>query len=143
MSQANGAERQLMDSRGSGTTKCDTERSLQKKDWHARWVDDVTGQELPWPAVRRAREEELKYLRDRGVHATVAEQAAIARYWVTPVDTEWIDTDKPSEGEPVQVRSRIVGREFESGQTRILCRNPPNGGIQNAAPKLQTLTGRL
>ena len=28
--------------------------------------DDITGKELPWHAVRKARESELKYLRDLG-----------------------------------------------------------------------------
>ena len=30
--------------------------------------DDITGKELPWQAVKEAREKELKYLRDLGVY---------------------------------------------------------------------------
>ena len=33
----------------------------------------------------------------------------------TPVDTKWADADKASEEEPMQIRSRIVAREFKSG----------------------------
>ena len=32
----------------------------------------------------------------------------------TPVDTKWVDTDKASVVEPMQIRSRIVAREFKS-----------------------------
>ena len=35
--------------------------------------DDITGKELPWHAVRKARELELKYLRDLGVYEKVDE----------------------------------------------------------------------
>ena len=41
------------------------------------------------PAVRRAPEEELKYVRVSGVCEKVDEQAAIAEYGVAPVDTRW------------------------------------------------------
>ena len=31
-------------------------------------VDDITGKELSWHAARKAREQELKYIRDLGVY---------------------------------------------------------------------------
>ena len=64
--------------------------------------------------VKQAREKELKYLRDHGVIEKVDERAAVAKYTVTPVDTKW-STDKAFEGEPMQIRSRTVAREFKSG----------------------------
>ena len=76
--------------------------------------DDITGKELPWHEVRKARKLELKYLRDLGVYEKVDEREAVERYGVTPIDTKWIDTDKAFEGEPMQIRSRIVAREFKS-----------------------------
>ena len=42
----------------------DTVGAITQEDSNVRCVDDITGKELPWTAVRRAREEELKYLRD-------------------------------------------------------------------------------
>ena len=42
-------------------------------------------------------------------------RTAVAQYSVTPVDTKWVDTDKAFEDEPMQIRSRIVAREFGSG----------------------------
>ena len=45
--------------------------------------DDVTGRELPWSAVRKARELELRYLRDLGVYEKVDDKEAIERYGIT------------------------------------------------------------
>ena len=73
--------------------------------------DDITGKELPLHAVRKAREQEMKFLRDLGVHEKINESEAIAQYQVTPVDTKWVDTDKAFEGEPMQIRLRMVARE--------------------------------
>ena len=61
-------------------------------------VDDITGKELPWHAVLKAREQELKFLRDLGVYENVDEREAIAKYQLTPIDTKWIGTDKAFEG---------------------------------------------
>ena len=76
--------------------------------------DDITGKELPWHAVRKAREWELKYFRGLGVYEKVDEKEAVEKYGVTPVDTKWVDTDKAFEGEPMQIRSRMCAREFKS-----------------------------
>ena len=72
--------------------------------------DDITVKELPWHAVREARENELKYLRDLGVHEKVDEKEAVEKYGITPVDTKWVDTDKAFEGEATQIRSRMCER---------------------------------
>ena len=60
--------------------------------------DDITGKELPWHAVRKARELELKYFRDLGVYEKVDEKEAVAKYGITPVDTKWVDTDRSVRG---------------------------------------------
>ena len=44
---------------------------------------------------------------------------------VTPVDTKWIDTDKAIAREPMQTRSRIVTREFKSGDKPDLYAGTP------------------
>ena len=51
--------------------------------------------------MKEARAQEQKYLRELGVYEKVDERAAVAKY-VTPI-------------EPMQIRSRIVVREFRSG----------------------------
>ena len=85
------------------------------EDVFVKCSDDTTGKELPWQVVKETPEKELKYLRELGVYEQVDERAAVAQYNVTPVDTTWVDTDKVCEEEPMQVRSRVVAREFKSG----------------------------
>ena len=116
------SEEQLCRSIMKGMTKRNCEKhamlaDMEEKQGQERDVvcfDDVTDKELPWSAVRKARELELKYLRDLGVYEKVDEKEAIERYGITPIDTKWIDTDKAFEGEPMQIRSRICAREFKS-----------------------------
>ena len=45
---------------------------------------DISGKELPWHAVRRARELELKHLRDPVVYEKVDEKEAVEKYGITP-----------------------------------------------------------
>ena len=72
----------------------------ERQEQHVICFDDITSKELPWHAVRKARELESKYLRDLGVYEKVDEKEAVAKYGITPVDTTWIDTDKAFEGSP-------------------------------------------
>ena len=65
-------------------------------------------------ARRKAREKELNYLRELGVYEKTDERLAVAKYNVTLVDTKWVDTDKAFEEGAMQIRSRIVAREFKS-----------------------------
>ena len=48
------------------------------------------------------------------MYEKIDENEAVAQYRITPVDTKRVYTDKAFEGEPVQIRSRIVAREFKS-----------------------------
>ena len=96
-----------------------------EEDEFIKCFDDITGKELPWQAVKEAREKEVKYLRELGVYEKVDERAAVAKHNVTPVDTKWVDTDKAFEGEPMQIRSRIVARDFKSGNRPDLYAGTP------------------
>ena len=69
----------------------------------------------------------------------VDDRESIEAYQVTPVDTMWIDTNRACEGEPMQIRSRLVTREFNSGHwpdfyavilpsdTLVRCRSAQHG----------------
>ena len=92
-----------------------------EEDKFIKCFDDVIGKELLWQVVRQAREQELKYLRELGVYEKVGEHAAVAKC-NTPTDTKWTDTDKAIEGEPMQIRPRIVVRELAQTCTRELPR---------------------
>ena len=52
-------------------------------DEFIKCFDDVTGKELPWQAVKEAREKELKYLCELDVYEKVDERALVAKYNVS------------------------------------------------------------
>ena len=83
-----------------------------EEDQFIKCSDDITGRELPWQAVKQVREQELKYLRELRVYEKVNEHAVVAKYNVTPIDTEWVDIGEAFEG----------GRcESVYGQVRLVC----------------------
>ena len=87
-----------------------------EEDELIKCFNDITGEELPWQAVKEAHEKELKYLRELGVYEKVDERAAVEKNLnITSGDTTWVDTDTAFQGEPMQIRSRIVAGEFKSG----------------------------
>ena len=71
-------------------------------------VGDITQKEFPCHAVRKARAQELKFLRDLRVHEKVDEREAIAQYQLTPIDTKWIDTDKAFEESPCKSDQELL-----------------------------------
>ena len=68
--------------------------------------------ELPWQAVKQAREQDLKFLRELGVYEKVGERAAVAKYNVKKLTQSGSPLKKACEGEPMQIRSRVVAWEF-------------------------------
>ena len=73
---------------------------VEEEDQDVICFADILGKELAWHAMRKARELELKYLRDLGVYEKIDENEAVAQYRITPVDTKSVDTDKAFEGSP-------------------------------------------
>ena len=51
----------------------------EEQEQDVKCFDDITGKELPWHAVREARELELKYLPDFGVYEKVDEKEAVEK----------------------------------------------------------------
>ena len=80
-----------------------------------RCYDDTSGKELLWQAVKQAREQELKYLRELGVYEKVDELAAVAKYNITPFDRMWVDTDKAFEGGPMQIVHELLPEKSSAG----------------------------
>ena len=52
---------------------------VEEKEQDIICFDDITRKELPWRAVRKARELELKYLRDLGVYEKIDESEAVTK----------------------------------------------------------------
>ena len=77
--------------------------------------------------VIEARKEEIEYVMDKGVWEKYPKDKAIAEGYKI-VDTRWIDTDKGDKQNP-KYRSRIVGKEFNTGQEDgLFASTPPTGG---------------
>ena len=53
----------------------------KNKNTNVMCFDDITGKELPWHAVRKARELELKYLRDLGVCTRKSMRKKLLKVW--------------------------------------------------------------
>ena len=90
--------------------------------------DDITGKELPWHAGRKARELELKYLRDLGVYEKVDEKEAVGE---VRKSLQWtrsgLTQTKRSRVCPCRVRSGLCAREFTSDDDRpdLYAGSPP------------------
>ena len=67
-----------------------------KEEIHVRFVGDVTSKASPWPAVYRAREEELIYQ----ILVRMNEQTSIANYGVSSIDTVKFSVEKPLQVRP-------------------------------------------
>ena len=71
-----------------------------EEDEFFKCFDDITGKKLSWLAASESRAKGLKFLRELGVYAKVDECAAVGKYNVTPVDTEWVNTVRGFEEKP-------------------------------------------
>ena len=97
---------------------------IEEGKQHVMCIDDVTGKELPWHEVRKARGQELKYLCDFGAYEKVDEREAIAQCHFTPVDTKWVDTDESFEGESCKSDHELL-QGFKSDDRPDLCAGTP------------------
>ena len=76
--------------------------------------DDVTGDELDPKEVRKARDVELAYARDKRVWTKIPRATAVQQGWKI-IKTRWIDINKRSSEQP-KYRSRFVGKEYNDGE---------------------------
>ena len=74
--------------------------------------DDVKGGWLIESTVRKARADEMEYVRKRGVYERRPYAEAKARTGKSPIRLRWVDTNKGTESEP-NYRSRIVAMEIK------------------------------
>ena len=95
--------------------------------WTEIAMDDVHGKELDLGEVRKARKEELDYMRSRGIWREVSVQEAWDKTGRAPVSVKWVDTNKGTEEEP-NIRSRLVARDFkvkDSCREDLFAATPP------------------
>ena len=74
--------------------------------------DDVNGKELDIELVRKARAEEMQFIKGIPLY----EEKDVSESWkvtgAAPISAKWVDTDK-GRGEIIDIRSRWVARDFK------------------------------
>ena len=78
-----------------------------------RFWDDVSGKTLFPDLVRRAREEEMKHIKDMDVYCKVPITQCIESTGSKPIGTRWVDINKSDDDDP-QYRSRLVAKEINT-----------------------------
>ena len=84
----------------------------QDKEPEVAW-DDVSGATLHPKEVRRAREEEIKYVRDMDLYEKVPINECYMKTGKSPISVRCIDINKGDESNP-NYRSRLVAREINT-----------------------------
>ena len=79
-----------------------------------KFVDDVTGTELPEKLVREARAEELSWLRKERVYERVPMRLCEEK-GVKPLQLKWLDINK-GDSSCMKVRSRLVTKEIRKAK---------------------------
>ena len=79
-------------------------------DYNAVAYDDAKGGELSVPLVRKAREEEMEFVRSRQIYSYSTVSECRARTGQPPIGTKWVDTNKGDDQRP-KYRSRLVATE--------------------------------
>ena len=86
--------------------------------------DDVTGEEIDVEGVKRARQEEIDYIEDKGIWETVPVSLCWEKLGRPPTSGKWVDVKKE-----LGVRSRYVARDFkpkgEGPRAEIFASMPP------------------
>ena len=71
--------------------------------------DDISGQELDYEIVKRARAEEMKEFKKHNVYTKVPIEECIQEAGNKPIGHRWVDIDKGDRNRP-NYRSRLVAK---------------------------------
>ena len=73
----------------------------------------------------------IEYVRERNIYTKVPIKECWDKTGKGPVSTRWVDRNKAEEGESMDIRSRLVGRDFRGGEKDcddLLAETPPLEG---------------
>ena len=104
-----------------------------KKDahkWDAPWKlmsvwDDMSGKELDWSEVLKARMEEMDEFKKHNVYTKVSIEQCRQRTGKAPLKVRWVDINK---GDQIhwEYRSRLVAKEINTGnELTLFAATPP------------------
>ena len=87
--------------------------------------DDVSGVALDPQEMRRARREEIKFVRDMDLYVKVLKEECYTRTGKAPISVGWIDINKGDQAQP-NYRSRMVAREINTHRREdLFAATPP------------------
>jgi hypothetical protein len=90
--------------------------------------DDVNGGELDANLVKKARTEEIEYMKAKKIWRLVPRWECRRKMGKEPITTKWVDTNKGTQERPI-VRSRLVARDFkvknEKDREDLFAATPP------------------
>ena len=95
---------------------------IAERQGEGAW-DDVTGMPLDEEEVRRARREEIEYVRSKKVWTKIPRADAVRR-GMKIIKTRWIDINKGDDENPIY-RSRFVAKEYNDGEVQGLFAGTP------------------
>ena len=120
--------------------KKETEKLREEGEW--AW-DDVKGGKLRVEDVKKARREEVQYMKKRGIWVEVPEEECWRKTGKGPKSVRWVDTNKGMPEDP-DVRCRLVSRDFKGGQNdrdELFAATPPLEGLRIQCSRAVTLKG--
>ena len=89
----------------------DFEDERLQEDFEKFW-DNISGEELPNDLVKKARREEIDWVRSIGLYDKVPRSEATSRN-IAPLKIRWVDVNK-GDRSCYNVRSRLVGKELRA-----------------------------
>jgi len=93
--------------------KCHEEETYERDDGTMIAYDDVSGSKLKPEMVKKARKEEIEYIKKLGVYRKVPISKCLQQTGKKPIQVRWIDVNKGDEKNPVY-RSRLVAKDFKT-----------------------------
>jgi len=90
-------------------------KEMPEGEWTHFW-DHVNGGCLNTEMVRKAREEELEWVRKAELYEVVPRQTCLQETGKQPVTLRWVDTNKGDDQKP-NYRSRLVMRDIKAKKT--------------------------
>ena len=105
-------------------------KSMNEEEENAGAWDDVHGGDLPPEEVAAARNEEVGYMKKRGIWHEVPIQECWNETGKAPVSVRWVDVNKGGLQEMI-VRSRLVARDFkgmDNHRDDLFAETPPLEG---------------
>ena len=127
-----------------GHDREEARKSLEALNGMCEWEawDDVSGMKLDLEQVKRARSDEITWVRQKGVYRKIPRSEALER-GLKVIRVRWIDINKGDDSQPVY-RSRLVAMEFKNtdkSMEDLFAGTPPLEALRMLVSEVATVDG--